>query len=171
MKEIQLANQAIISQLCQVVSQLTKDDYNRKLDILSYSSIGMHVRHILEFYDCLLTGLQTNEICYDKRERQLIYEIDSNSSISKLQSINNQLAALNQNKNLTLLVNPNSNADASSSTSTFLYRELLYTMDHTVHHMALIKIGITVNFPNLKVDPTFGVAPSTIRYQKEKCAQ
>jgi len=49
-------------------------------------------------------------------------------------------------------------------------RELLYAIEHTVHHMAIIKIGMLLNYPNVTVPENFGVAESTIQY-KTSCAQ
>ena len=50
-------------------------------------------------------------------------------------------------------------------------RELLYTLDYSIHHMAIIKIGTQTCFPEFITPETFGLAPSTIRFKKEKCAQ
>ena len=49
------------------------------------------------------------------------------------------------------------------------YREVAYNLEHTIHHMALIKVGIC-EFTDILVPEGFGVAASTIKYRKE-CAQ
>ena len=49
------------------------------------------------------------------------------------------------------------------------YRELLYNLEHCIHHQALIKVAVLKN-ENLKVDANFGVARSTIEYRKQ-CVQ
>lgn len=53
---------------------------------------------------------------------------------------------------------------------TFINRELAYCLEHSIHHQALIKVGLKEqNIENL-IDENFGVAPATIRH-KQKCAQ
>jgi hypothetical protein len=44
-------------------------------------------------------------------------------------------------------------------------RELVYNIEHVVHHMALVKIGLKELLPDLDLPDDFGVAVSTIRYQ------
>jgi hypothetical protein len=49
------------------------------------------------------------------------------------------------------------------------YREVMYNLEHTIHHHALIKVGIE-HFTSLQLPESFGVAPSTMQY-RETCAQ
>ena len=44
-------------------------------------------------------------------------------------------------------------------------RELLYCLDHAIHHQALIKIGLKELHLSHLVSPDFGVAYSTLRYR------
>jgi hypothetical protein len=46
-------------------------------------------------------------------------------------------------------------------------RELVYLIEHTIHHLAIIKIGLNEAFPTIEIPENFGVAYSTIRF-KEK---
>jgi len=48
-------------------------------------------------------------------------------------------------------------------------RELVYNLEHAIHHMALIRVGIN-ELTDVIVSEKFGVAPSTIKYRAE-CAQ
>ena len=80
-------NRIVIAQLTELIQQFSNDDYSAKLDIFNGASIGMHIRHILEFYSCFLEKINKNQICYDSRKRQLIYEINSAASIDKFNEI------------------------------------------------------------------------------------
>ena len=51
--------------------------------------------------------------------------------------------------------------DVSSS----FFRELTYLIEHTIHHLAIIKIGLNEVYPAIEIPKNFGVAHSTIRYQ------
>jgi hypothetical protein len=56
------------------------------------------------------------------------------------------------------------------ATQTTYHRELLYNIEHLVHHLAIIRIGVkSIQFP-VHFDDTVGVAASTIR-NKKICAQ
>jgi len=49
------------------------------------------------------------------------------------------------------------------------YRELIYNLEHTIHHMALIKVGIN-EVSCIAVPEGFGIATSTIKFRRS-CAQ
>lgn len=49
------------------------------------------------------------------------------------------------------------------------YRELLYNLEHCIHHQALIKVAV-LQFENVLLNENFGVARSTIEYRKQ-CVQ
>lgn len=163
-------NEIVINQLCDIIKQFSLEEYSQKLDILNGSSLGMHTRHILEFYTCFLNKVQDQEICYDSRERQLIYEVDVNSCIDKFQAIILQIENLNLSTPLSIKTNTNASIEEDDYVKSSIGRELLYTLDHAIHHMAIFKIGVQMNFKNIKFPEGFGVAPSTIRHQN-KCAQ
>jgi hypothetical protein len=46
-----------------------------------------------------------------------------------------------------------------------LEREMVYLADHTVHHLALVRLGFEALLPGKQLDSTLGVAPSTIKSQ------
>jgi hypothetical protein len=47
-------------------------------------------------------------------------------------------------------------------------REITYNIEHIVHHMALVKIGIKEVCPYVVMPPEFGIAVSTIKYHKSQ---
>jgi hypothetical protein len=49
----------------------------------------------------------------------------------------------------------------------FYFRELLYNLEHCIHHQALIKVAL-LDMPHICISDTFGVAPSTIQYRLEQ---
>ena len=51
-------------------------------------------------------------------------------------------------------------------------RELVYNIEHTIHHLALIAIGFRAYFPHVSLSEHFGVASSTVAHQKKavECA-
>jgi hypothetical protein len=47
-------------------------------------------------------------------------------------------------------------------------RELAYNIEHTIHHMAIIKQSIIEHFTYIDLPEYFGVASSTVRYASAK---
>jgi hypothetical protein len=48
------------------------------------------------------------------------------------------------------------------------FRELTYNIEHAVHHMAIMKIGIREVAGQVVIPTSFGVATSTIRYREQE---
>jgi hypothetical protein len=55
------------------------------------------------------------------------------------------------------------------SITTNYFREIAYNLEHTIHHMALIRVGIN-EVSTIELPENFGVASSTVKHRKQ-CAQ
>jgi len=73
------------------------------------------------------------------------------------------------NKKLLLDSSYDEQSTDSITVKTNYYRELIYNLEHTVHHMALIRVGVN-EVSSIAIPEGFGVATSTIKYRKS-CAQ
>jgi hypothetical protein len=157
-----------LNQLKTMVDTLTDEEYRLPLPILDGSSIGMHVRHILEFYLCLFNSIEKGELCYDKRPRDTEMEVSRNKC---LQTINLIIQRMHRNINdLPISLKSDLSLDLMKKEillDTTYYRELLYNLEHLVHHSAIIKIGAKSLGSPKNIDESFGVALSTIRNRKQ----
>ena len=70
---------------------LSDEVYSKPLDILSGSSIGQHMRHIVEFYTCLIAQHEQQVINYDLRTRNQLIEQYSKSCALAIDEILAQL--------------------------------------------------------------------------------
>ncbi len=154
-------------QLAAGLQQLTPDEYIKPCKALFSNTIGQHVRHIIESYLCLEKGYYSGLINYEKRERSLLIETDKTVAENLLIEIKNNLDK--ENKELKLQVIYDDTADEPIIISTNYFREVAYNIEHTIHHMALIRVGINET-TNILLPENFGVASSTIKYRKQ-CAQ
>ena len=135
--------------------------YNSKL--LNGASIGQHLRHSAEFYLCLFQGIATQTVNYDERKRDLLIETDRKHPIKTLSDLSDQLNQTPSSFALQLFSNETEAKEKPFITS--VDRELLYCLDHAIHHQALIKIGLKeLQIADL-VGDHFGVAYSTLRYR------
>lgn len=147
-----------------LLHQLTNEEFTTRIPQLSDATIGEHMRHIIELFDCLLSNYNNGIINYDDRKRDIRIQSDVNFAISMLE---NQLDSIEKpNKELSLVHGCYSNEEPLT---TNYYRELLYNLEHSIHHQALIKVAL-FGFKNIEISHSFGVAPSTIEYRKQ-CAQ
>lgn len=144
--------------LCESLNQ---DQYSYKSELLNGASIGEHLRHSYEFYVCLLKRDNPTIINYDERKRDARIETDLAYAVEQMQSLKTHLKPIKNDVPLKL-----SSKEANAQmVSTSLERELVYCLDHAIHHQALIKIGLKeLNLYHL-VNENFGVAYSTIRFR------
>jgi hypothetical protein len=66
---------------------------------------------------------------------------------------------------LTLRVSYELTSDEYTSVETNFFREFVYKLEHTVHHLALIRIELMQVAHDIVLTEHFGLAPSTIKYQ------
>lgn len=154
----------ILNQLGSLISRLPKEAYFEPLACLQESSIGKHVRHIVEFFDCLLDGIPDGMVNYDLRKRSLRLETEPMHALERIALIQREIPEIRE-ANFALQADfGNGNQDFPTSVS----RELAFCMDHCVHHLALIRAGMLQHFPSIAVEEDFGVAFSTLRYLQQQ---
>lgn len=157
----------IFYQLTDLLLQLENQAYTMPCCNLSNATIGEHVRHIIELFQCLENGYETGVVNYEKRKRDHRIETDREFALDLLDDIFKALEK--PNKDLILETGNYSDESGTSDVPTNYYRELVYNIDHSIHHMALIRVGIT-GVSTVQLSEEFGVANSTIKY-KQQCAR
>ena len=153
-----------LSENIDLLRQLTNEEFTQQNPELSNATIGEHMRHIIELFGCLLENYDYGLINYDDRKRDLLLQTDKNEAIAIIEKY---LLELDKpNKPLSLTHNCFSPIELLH---TNYFRELIYNLEHSIHHQALIKVALH-SLPHIKIPSTFGVAPSTLEYRKQ-CAQ
>jgi len=150
----------VIQELIDFLCIVEAEHYTRPSDILNRATIGQHVRHSIEMYQCLLNGYNDGTVDYSKRKRDIVVESSPDYAVECLKSI---LEGVERNDKRMSLIN---NEDSFATSFT---RELFYCDEHTIHHLALIRVGVN-EIGGYQLKESFGVAPSTIKYRQE-CAQ
>ena len=158
------ASVSVLDELVQILGLTDDEQYQKKLDVFSGSSIGMHTRHIIEFFDCLLSQSANGVINYDNRSRNHAIENSTSQAISSLEHLVQTVQDITKDQKLILRVSYSAVKNIYNEVETTLFRELSYNIEHTIHHNALLRIGLGVVAPELKISDSFGVAPSTIKY-------
>ncbi len=160
----QKSNEAL-QDLINVLAQLPdKSLYASPCEALSNATIGQHSRHIIELYQCLIAGYKIGEINYDERKRNTHYENDIDAAVAIVKEIQQEL--VQPDKFVKIFCGTDNSSVCIESN---YYREVLYNLEHCIHHQALIKVAL-LSIKDVQISEGFGVAPSTLQYRKE-CAQ
>jgi len=159
--------QQVFVQLSQTLSELNDDEYRQPSKVLLNATIGQHVRHIIELFQCLEKGYNDGIVNYEKRKRDYQIETDKDLATLLLKEIYQNIER--SNREIFLEAEDYCGSTEIVSIPSNYYRELAYNLEHTIHHMALIRVGIN-EVSAVRLPEEFGVAYSTVKY-RQQCAQ
>jgi hypothetical protein len=135
--------------------------------------VGAHMRHILEFYQCFLDGMDWSHIDYDSRRRDESIERCRHTASAAIRSIIHALDNCPEVREERIVWVRMEDAGTIGVRDCFmessLSRELQALSSHTVHHFALIAMALRAH--GVQMDSDFGMAPSTLRYLSAKTAE
>lgn len=164
--KLAIASKEILKQLKAAIEQLAEEDFSKKVSTLNNSTIGQHTRHTLEFFICLRDSLKSGIVNYDKRDHDPVIETDKMLCLTVIDDICQYLSSIGENTTLSLHSNYSLTDNEIVEAESNLYRELAYNIEHAIHHMAIIKIGLKEVAPYANVPDHFGVAISTLKHKK-----
>lgn len=164
--ELKNAVRSVLDQLTSVITQINEQDFKKPVSTLNQATIGQHIRHTLEFFTCLLNGHITNVVNYDKRDHDKSIEEHKSQALATLNNIANFIEKIENNCKFNLEIDYGVDRDLNCVIETNFNRELAYNIEHAVHHMAIVKIGVQAICPYVTIPSNFGVANSTVKYKK-----
>lgn len=143
-----------------------------RIDDSTYAVIGGHVRHILDFYQCFLDGVETAHVNYDARRRDEAVERFRNCALARARLLSGRLdrnAAFETDHAVFVRMEDCAEDQCDPYLLSSIGRELQALASHTTHHFALIKILLA----GKNVDPgaSFGVAASTLRHWNQRTTE
>jgi hypothetical protein len=158
----------VFIQLSDALYQLTDSEYTQPSKILFNATIGQHVRHIIELFQCLENGYDEAVVNYEKRKRDYRIETDRDFAASLLRKIYRNLNK--PDKHISLEAEDYNETVKTVTIPSNYFREIAYNLEHTIHHMALIRVGVN-EVSGIKLSDEFGVAYSTLKFRQQLCAQ
>jgi hypothetical protein len=161
---LQKAINQVFLQLADSLHQLSTEQFAQPCNNLSGNTVGQHVRHIIEMFQCLEVGYLSGELDYEKRKRDKRIETEKDFALSILPVLLKQLEK--PNKQISLLVYYDELDSVPEQIDTNYFREIAYNLEHTIHHMALIRVGFR-ELGDLVIDDSYGVANSTIKHRQQ----
>ncbi len=157
----------VFVQLADSLQQLSQEQFIQPCVHLSGSTIGQHVRHIIEMFHCLDIGYESGLVDYEKRKRDKAIETSKAHATELLTAV--FYALHRENKPLQLATYYDDLCPDPVLIDSNYYRELTYNLEHTIHHMALIRVGLR-EVSDIQISDDYGIAASTLKHRRE-CAQ
>ncbi len=149
------------------LEHLDDERYTQPIELLSQASTGQHTRHVIEFFQCLLEQSACGRVDYDARMRNPLIEQFTASALEAIGEIKRKLPLIDPLMPLELAVDYERVSKDSPCVQSTFERELVYNVEHAIHHLAMIKIALKLSAPELSLRSGFGVAPSTMRHRAE----
>ena len=150
--------------LSDLLTQLSPEQYTQPCQNLSGATIGEHTRHIIELFQCLQSQYESGIVNYELRQRDYAIQTEITAAQNAIDQILDALQKPEKNLELQQTL-----CGQKMSIPTNYHRELVYNLEHCIHHQALIKVAL-LPLENISIAAHFGVAPSTLEYRKQ-CAQ
>ncbi len=148
-----------------LISQLPTGSYNLCIETLMPSTIGQHVRHVIEHYDSFVSGIANNFIDYSARGRDLRTEADARFGSQRMREIAVATERINTESVDGLLVVHEPVDGPSKPAESSVRRELEFLLSHTAHHYALI--AVLARAQGVAVPAEFGLARSTVVHRRQ----
>lgn len=155
--------------------QAIKENLNRGIDLLNsitneqysdisvapyYSSIGGHMRHILDVFDCIFDGLETKKVDLTARKRNKLAENETRYGIAYFEQVISQLEKIKETQ-LNDIVQVTDDLGLGNITANYtLASALIQAHSHAIHHFA--SIGYIIAQLKIELpDADFGYNPTT----------
>lgn len=133
--------------------------------------IGPHLRHIIEHYETLLSGLEQGVIDYDNRRRNRAIEQDPSVARRSCEDLITRFGDRLQQpwpESVAVVFDGGVSGDHRFVSGSTPLRELLFVAGHAVHHYALLSLAM--KHAGITVPDIIGKAPATVRYERERNA-
>jgi hypothetical protein len=151
-----------------LLESLDDASFTTKIPKASNASIGAHYRHCLDHFVSLLEGIDDGFIDYDARRRDPILETDRAAAAELTRSLLQKAKKIDQHdprQTVRIRCKISYESQDVPTLDSHVDREIMFCISHAIHHYALI--GMMCRLLEIPLPEGFGVAPSTIKHQRE----
>jgi len=148
-----------------LLQSISDEDYRNTSIAPYYSSIGTHVRHILDVFDCIFEGLPNNEVNLINRKRNNLAESFTKNGTYYFDEIITKLKLLKES-DFDQIVEVTDDLGLGVITANYtLGGILIQAHSHAIHHFA--SVGYVISQLGIELpDNDFGFNPTTPRVKK-----
>jgi len=130
-----------------------------------YSSIGRHMRHILDVFDCVFSGLETGQIDLTARKRNELAEQKTAFGLAYFDEILGKVEEIDH-YDLNHIVSVTDDLGLGKVTANYTLNSILIQAhSHAIHHFA--SIGYIIAELGIELpDADFGYNPTTPKFER-----
>lgn len=144
----------------QLLNCISDEEYSNITVAPYYSSIGVHMRHVLDVFDCVLVGIDSNNINLINRKRNELAENSSQHGIAYFEDILRRLKLIETADFNKIITVSDDLGLGIISTNYTLGGILIQAHSHAIHHFA--SVGYIITQLGIKLpDADFGFNPTT----------
>ncbi len=145
-----------VSVIIHAIGQHTEEVYQT-------TRAGSHVRHMVDHFIALQQGIASGIIDYNRRNRDSVIESDINEGLQAIENIINALGKMTtQDRKVSVISEIDCHQTLSEHFDSTVRRELLYLINHTIHHTAYMKL--LVKPFGVELPDEIGIAPGTATF-------
>ena len=167
MSKIVASNLESLDQMITFIDSLSDAEYQYSPKPLFDSSIGQHLRHILDLFIALVNST-TEEVNYDIRRRGAPVETDKQLGLTELNDVRIWVSGISDkdiNRDTLIHTETALNTQQTDSFKSSFGRELCFASSHLVHHLAIM--AAIAKMAGKEVDSKLGLAPATATHVRE----
>lgn len=170
MNPIFQGNIEILEQGINLLTNISDDIYTRQDEFVN-STIGQHVRHILDMFAILQSQFNKQEVIdYETRERNTPVETDKKIALQRYAQYKTWINSLKEqdlNTQVSILHETTPSKTQCVEQCSFFGRELIHICSHAIHHYAIIKLSLKHFGEPISQNDNFGIAASTITSNRQ----
>ena len=143
-----------------LLNNLSESEYTNESIPPYYSSIGCHIRHILDVFSCIIIGFDTKKIDLTNRERNQSVEQKIDFGIAYFEEVISKINAFSEEDLQTEIIFIDDLGLGKMEAKTTLGAVLIQAHSHAIHHFA--SIGYSIYQLGIELpDADFGYNPTT----------
>jgi uncharacterized damage-inducible protein DinB len=160
--------------MCDAVEQAIElaaltDTVYQQVPPIAGSSIGKHIRHIVDHLANYRSGMASGCIDYNARSRESETERQPLIAMNQLKAFSEWLlSAADECVALSIVTEVSTSDNISVRLPSSSHRELVYLINHTYHHIA--HASLLAKSMDVKMPEHLGIAPATASYMRESAA-
>ena len=169
MNKVIEGNIEAIAQASDFIENLKEGEYSREHNAVFVSSIGQHLRHVLDLYFALIHPKQTWLVDYDHRRRGFLVETKRKQGLKELKIVRQWLKELTEEQicqPCTIQTEVKLSCSKPVLVQTTIERELCFVASHLTHHLALMAAMARSRGQDVEVG--VGMAPATLTHLRSQ---